>query len=95
MSALAWLVPGLLGAGGSDPWATSFGDLACNKLECRLGAYLADSSAFWTPLDHWDADDVALEISDTPNFWTDGSREDFSSVGGFGVAGARCLFTCF
>ena len=23
-----------------------------------------------------------------PNFWTDGSREDFSSIGGFEVAGA-------
>ena len=24
----------------------------------------------------------------TPNIWTDGSREDFSSIGGFEVAGA-------
>ena len=34
------------------------------------------------------ADDIALEISDHPDIWTDGSREDFSSVGGFEVAGA-------
>ena len=27
-------------------------------------------------------------MSDHPNVWTDGSREDFSSVGGFEVAGA-------
>ena len=27
-------------------------------------------------------------MSDHPNIWTDGSREDFSSVGGFEVAGA-------
>ena len=35
-----------------------------------------------------DADDVALEMSKNPNMWTDGSREDFSSVDGFEVAGA-------
>ena len=38
-------------------------------------------------LEYWDADDIALEMSDYPNIWTDGSREDFSSVGGFEVAG--------
>ena len=27
-------------------------------------------------------------MSDHPNIWTDGSREDFSSVGGFEIAGA-------
>ena len=37
---------------------------------------------------HWDADDIALEMTDHPNILTDGSREDFSSVGGFEVAGA-------
>ena len=63
-------------------------DLACCKLDCRLGAFLADTSAFWTPPDYWDADDIALKMSDTPNVWTDGSREDFSSTGGFEVAGA-------
>ena len=36
----------------------------------------------------WDADDIALEMPEHPNIWTDGSREDFSSVGGFEVAGA-------
>ena len=82
-----WL-PGLSCAGERDPWATSFGDLACCKLECRLGAYPVDSSAFWTPPEYWDADDIALEMSDTPNMWTDGSREDFSAIGGFEVAGA-------
>ena len=31
-------------------------------------------------------------MSDHPNIWTDGSREDFSSFGGFQVAGALvCL----
>ena len=35
-----------------------------------------------------DADDIALEMSDHPYVWTDGSREDFSSIGGFEVAGA-------
>ena len=75
-------------AGERDPWATSFSDLACCKLECHLGAYPVDSSAFWTPPEHRDADDIALEMSDTLSIWTDGSREDFTSVGGFEVAGA-------
>ena len=82
-----WL-PGLSGAGEGDPWATSFGDLACGEVERCLGAYPMDCSGYWTPPEYWDADDVALEMSDDPNIWTDGSREDYSSVGGFEVAGA-------
>ena len=38
--------------------------------------------------EYWDADDVALEMSDTPNILSDGSREDFRAIGGFAVAGA-------
>ena len=49
-------------------------------------AYPVDFAGSWT--DHWDADDISLEMSEHPNVWTDGSREDFSSVGGFEVAGA-------
>ena len=56
------------------------------ELERCLCAYPLDSSEYWAPPDHWDADDIALEMSDRPNFWTDGSREDFSSIGGFEVA---------
>ena len=82
-----WL-PGLSGLCDKDPWASSFGDLAFSNLERCLGAHPVDHSGFWTPPDYWDADDVALEMSDHPNIWTDGSREDFSSVGGFEVAGA-------
>ena len=37
---------------------------------------------------YWDAADIALEMPDHPNVWTDGSREDFSSIDGFEVAGA-------
>ena len=38
-----------------------------------------------------DADDLAMEMTDVPNIWTDGSREDYP-VGGFEVAGAGvCL----
>ena len=69
-------------------WAASFGQLACCDLERSLGACPVDEAAFWTPLDHWDADDIALEMTDAPNIWTDGNREDLSSVGGFEVAGA-------
>ncbi len=56
------------------------------------GAWVLDLrifSSFWTPLGHWDADDIVfLKCFDTPNIWTDGSREDFSSSGGFEVADA-------
>ena len=41
-----------------------------------------------TPPEFWDADDIALEMSDHPNIWTDGRRDYVSSVGGFEVAGA-------
>ena len=43
------------------------------SLSGRLGACPVDSSAFWTPPEHWDADDVALEMSDAPDMWTGGS----------------------
>ena len=66
----------------------SFGDLASFHLERCLGAYPVDFAASWTPPDYWDADDIALEMPEHPNIWTDGSREDFSSIGGFEVAGA-------
>ena len=81
-----WL-PGLTDIGGNDPWALSFDDLASAKLERCLGAYPVDFAGSWTPPEYWDADDTALEMSEYPNVWSDGSREDFSS-GGFEVAGA-------
>ena len=40
------------------------------------------------PPDYWDVDDIAVEMSDYPNIWTDGSRDDCSSIGDFEVAGA-------
>ena len=42
----------------------------------------------WSPPEYWDAADIVLDMSEYPNMWTDGGREDFSSVGGFEVAGA-------
>ena len=39
-----------------------------------LGAYPVDFAG-WSPPEYWDADDVALEMSDHPDIWTDGSRE--------------------
>ena len=68
------------------PGLTSFGDLASFHLERCLGAYPVDFASCWTPPVCWDADDIDLEVSEYPNIWTDGSREDFSSVGGFEVA---------
>ena len=70
------------------PWDTSFGDLASFHLERCLGAYPVDFGGTWSPPDYWDAADIALEMPQYPNIWTDGSREDFSSIGGFEVAGA-------
>ena len=82
-----WL-PGLNGMLNDKPSALSFGESASFHLERCLGAYPVDFAAAWTPPDCWDADDIALEIPDHPNIWTDGSREDFSSIGSFEVAGA-------
>ena len=82
-----WLL-GPCGIGQWDHWATSFGDLASFHLERCLGAYPVDFAAAWTPPDYWDADDIALEVPEHPNIWTDGSREDFSSIESFEVAGA-------
>ena len=53
-------------------------------LERCLSAYPVDFAA----AEYWDAADIALEMTEHPNIWTDGSREDFSSIGGFEVAGA-------
>ena len=72
------------GFGYSEPWASSFGDLACSFLERCLGAYPVDF-AHWSPPGYWDADDITLEMSDHPNVWTDGCREDGFEVVGAGV----------
>ena len=61
-----WL-PGLSDISDGDPWASSFGELAFGELEWCLGAYPVDFSGSWTPPDYWDADDIALEMSDHPN----------------------------
>ena len=59
----------------------SFSELASFHLESCLGAYPVDFGAAWTPPDYWDADDIALEMPEYPNVWTDGSREDFPLLG--------------
>ena len=82
-----WL-PGLSGAGESDRWATSLGTWPAVSLS---DVWVLILWGYWTPPDYWDAEDVALEMSDHPNIWIDGSREDFSSIGGFEVAGA-CVY---
>ena len=82
-----WL-PGLNGISTKDPSATSFGDLASFHLKRCLGAHAVDFADSWTPPEYWDAADIALEMPEHPNVWTDGSKEDFSSIGDFEVAGA-------
>ena len=62
--------------------------MASFHLERCLGAYPVDFASCWTSPGYWDADDIALEMTDHPDVWTDGSWEDFTSVGGFEVAGA-------
>ena len=51
----------LVGIGHRDPWATSFDDLASFYLERCLGAYPVDFASCWTPPEHWDAADIALD----------------------------------
>ena len=82
-----WL-PGLTGIGPRDPWALSFGDLGSFHFEKCLGAYPVDFGGAWTPPEYWNAADIALEMPEHSNIWTDGSREDYSSIGGFEIAGA-------
>ena len=74
-------MPGLNGISHKYPWATSFGDLASFDLERWLGAYPVDWAGSWTPPEYWDADDIALEMTEHTNIWTDGSREDFFLLG--------------
>ena len=81
-----WL-PRLNGISDKEPWATSFGDLASFHPERCLGAYPVGFDGCWIPPEYWDAADIALEMPEYPNIWTDGSREDFSAIGGFEVAG--------
>ena len=58
----------------SSVWGvTSFGDLASFHLERCLGAYPVDFDGCWTPPEYWDADEIALEMSEYPDIWTDGS----------------------
>ena len=64
------------------------GDLASFHLERCLGAYPVDFAEAWTPLEYRDAADIPLEMPEHPNVWTDGSKKDFSFIGGFEIAGA-------
>ena len=65
-----------------------FGPQELIQKHFRAARYPVDFAGSWTPPEYWDAGDIALEMSEHPNIWTDGSREDFSAVGDFEVAGA-------
>ena len=86
-----WL-PGLSLAGGRDPWTASVELLASRALERCLGACPADDSGFWTVPDFWDADDLALEMTDVPNpfWWVRGSW----CWGVFACSRACCGWCC-
>ena len=72
--------------GGRDGDGHLFWDCSREPERC-FGAYPSDNSSFRIPPDFWDADDLALEMTDTPNIWNDGIRED-NPFGGFEVPGA-------
>ena len=78
------VVGGHAGVGVVSPGEGEGGCSSCfhhfAQQERRLGAYPVDFTCCWTPSEYWDTDDIALEMSDHPNIWTDGSREDFSSL---------------
>ena len=57
---------------GGTPLAASFWLLASRELERCFGADPVVCSRFWVPPEFWDADDLALEMTDAPNIWTDG-----------------------
>ena len=71
-----WL-PGLSLYGETDRWVLHLGSWLVGS-----HAFPADNSSFWLPK-FCDADDLALEMTDAPNIWTDDCP-----VGGFEVAGA-------
>ena len=70
-----WL-PGLSSRTVGTPWAVASSDLACSCLDNAFGPYPLSSSSAWQPF--WDQDDVQDmidDVPDSPNIWTDGSRE--------------------
>ena len=70
-----WL-PGLSSRTVGSPWAVASSDLASSCLETAFGSYPPDASSVWQPF--WDQDDVQDmidDVPDSPNIWTDGSRE--------------------
>ena len=83
-----WL-PGLGLGGDLAPWADSLGQLAVRSLETVLGGHQDDCSGLRSPLDFWDAEDLAIEIGDHPRVFTDGSLDSHAledvSVAGAGV----------
>ena len=69
-----WL-PGLSSRTLCTPWAIS-SDLASSCLENALRPYPLSASSVWHPF--WDQDDVqdmVDDVPDSPNIWTDRSRE--------------------
>ena len=66
---MAWLVAWAWSS--VDCWAASLGQLAERRLESALGAYPADHAGCWVVPDFWDAEDIALDMVDHPNIWTD------------------------
>ena len=65
--------------------------LACSCLENAFGPYPLSASSAWQPF--WDQDDVQDmidDVPDSPNIWTDGSREPIPHLD-VEIAGAGAL----
>ena len=72
--------------------AVAIADTADAALECALGGYPVSLGEAWNP--GWDPEDIvdwADDVPASPNFWTDGSRdEDLDAL--IGVAGAGAFY---
>ena len=49
-----------------------FGPQELIQKHFRAARYPVDFAGSWTPPEYWDAGDIALEMSEHPNIWTDG-----------------------
>ena len=89
---LAWhgWLPALSPRRVQPPWAVAEVDNFDAALETALGAYPVHPGGSWRP--GWDPEDIsdlADDVPDHPNIWTDGSRdEDLDAMVGVAGAGA-------
>ena len=81
-----WL-PMLSGVNGASPWAADASESALYLVEVALGRYSSGLVAELGLPHDFDADEVAAQMPDTPEIWSDGSLV-LDSVTGVSAAGA-------